>query len=54
MTSSVWGKMTDIRRQYVIELYRVSKTNDALGGWGIWSQMLHIRNCVNTTNHKLT
>ena len=54
MTSSAWGKMTDIRRQYVIELYRVSKANDTLGGWGIWSQMQHIRNCVNTTNHKLT
>lgn len=54
MTSSVWGKMTDIRRQYVIELYRISKANDTLGGWGIWSQMQHIRNCVNTTNHKLT
>ena len=54
LSSSVWDKMTDIRRQYVIELYRISKANDALGGWGIQSQMQHIKNCVNTTNHKLT
>lgn len=53
-TSSAWGKITDARLQYVIELYRVAKTDNVLQGWGIWSQMQHIRDCVNTTNHKLT
>ena len=54
LTSATWGTLTDIRRQYVIELYRISKANDTLTGWGVWSQMLHIRDCVNTTNHNLT
>ena len=54
LNSTAWGKMTDIRRQYVIELYRVSKLNDTLPGWGMYSQFLHILDCVNSTNHKLT
>ena len=53
-TESVWGKITDIRRQYVIELYRISKANDTLNGWGLYSQLLHVRDCVLTSNHKLT
>lgn len=54
LSSTNWGKMTDIRRQYVIELYRVSKATDDLGGWGIYSQYLHIQDCIESTNHKLT
>lgn len=54
MTSSAWGKMTDIRCQYVIDVYRAPKGNLNLDGWGAYQQMTGIVNCVNTTNHKLT
>ena len=54
LTQSVWGTITDIRYQYVIELYRAPKGNLNLNGWGMYTQAMHIVDCVNTANHKLT
>lgn len=54
LTSSAWGKITDIRVQYVIELYRAPKNHLNLDGWGIYTQGRHVVDCVNSTNHNLT
>lgn len=54
LTQSVWGTITDIRYQYVIELYRAPKGNLNLNGWGMYTQAMHIVDCVNSTNHNLT
>lgn len=54
LSSAVWGTLTDIRVQYVIEVYRAPKDNLNLNGWGMYTQGTHILDCVNSTNHKLT
>ena len=52
-TSSAWGKITDIRRQYVIEVYKAPKNHLNLNGWGTYQHMLKIAACVNGTTNKL-
>ena len=52
-TSSAWGKITDIRRQYVIEVYKAPKNHLNLDGWGAYQHMLKIAACVNGTTNKL-
>jgi hypothetical protein len=54
LTQSVWGTISDIRYQYVIELYRVPKNNLNLDGWGIYTQAMHIVDCVKTASHTLS
>lgn len=54
LSSTVWGTLTDIRVQYVVEAYRAPKGNLNLNGWGMYTQGDHILDCVNTANHKLT
>lgn len=41
MTSGAWGTMTDIREQYVIEVYRAPKTTSqiSLNGWQLSSNV---------------
>ncbi len=53
-TSTFYNALTDIRRQYVIEVYRAPKNNLNVDGWDCSQQLNHIVSCVNTTNHKLT
>lgn len=53
-TSEYWEAVTDIRRQYVIEIYRAPKGNLNIDGWGLCQQAYHICDCVNSSNHKLT
>ena len=53
-TSTYYNALTDIRRQYVIELYRAPKNNLNLNGWGVFNQLLHIVADVNSNDHKLT
>jgi hypothetical protein len=52
-TSGAWANLTDIRCQYVIDLYRVPK--DALGQHGFFYQsgLINIANCAQSDNHKL-
>ena len=52
-TSSAWGKITDIRRQYVIEVYKAPKNHLNIDGWGSYQNMLKIAGCVNGTTNKL-
>ena len=53
-TSTYWGAITDIRYQFVGELYRVPKGSMNLNGWGIQQQAYHIINDVNNNNQNLT
>lgn len=46
--------LTDIRYQYVINVYRAPKSNLNIDGWGLEQEALHILDCVNNNNHKLT
>ena len=54
LSSTHWATMTDIRRQYVIQLYRSPKGNANLDGWGVWTQFQHINTCAQSSNQKLT
>lgn len=52
-TSSAWGKITDIRRQYVIEVWKCPKDSLNIRGWGNCQQMIQIANCIDGTTNKL-
>lgn len=45
---------TDIRYQYIIDIYRSPKNNLNIDGFGIYTQADHIVDCVYSTNQKLT
>ena len=53
-TSTYFNALTDIRQQYIIEVYRAPKENLNLDGWGIGTQAMHIIDCVNNNSCKLT
>ena len=53
-TNTYFNKVTDIRVQYVLEIYRSPKGNYNLDGWGGFQNMEHIIDCVNSQTHKLT
>ena len=46
--------VTDVRYQYIIEVWRAPKNNLNLDGWGIGTQAMHIIDCVNNNSCKLT
>lgn len=54
LTSAVWATLTDIRVQYIIEMYRVPKGHLNLNGWGLYQQGQHVIDCATSANHKLT
>ena len=54
-SSTYWNAMTDVRLQYVIEVYRSPKTSTYnLAGWGVSQQGAHIASCIDGTTNKLT
>ena len=53
-TSTYFDAITDIRYQWIAELYRAPKANLNLDGWGMEQQLKHIVDCVESTTHKLT
>ena len=53
-TKTYMNALTDIRYQYVINVYRAPKNNLNIDGWGLEHQALHILDCVNSSTHKLT
>ena len=53
-TSDVYSHITDIRYQYVIELYRVEKGAANIDGWGLQSQTMHVLDCIQSESGKLT
>lgn len=57
LSKTYYDAITDIRCQYVIELYRVpldTTSTYGIDGWGLYSQTDHILDCVNSSTHKLT
>ena len=46
LSSTAWGYMTDIRYQYIYDLYRVPRSS-TVNGWEVESQYKHIVDCVN-------
>ena len=53
-TSQFFGALTDIRYQYVIEVYRSPKNHLNIDGWGTEQSMLHSLDCINNNNLILT
>ena len=52
--NTYYNALTDIRRQYIIELWRAPKGNMNVDGWGSMQQTVHIHECVNSDSHNLT
>ena len=53
-TNTFMNAVTDVRYQYVIDVYRAKKGNLNLDGWGLGMQWLKMNEDIQTTNHKLT
>ena len=57
LNSTYWGYITDIRCQYIYEVYRVPKTTTStygIDGWAQYNNMLQLINCAQSTTHNLT
>ena len=52
--SARWAELSDIRYQYVIDVYRVPKDSLNVQAFESRQQALHIIDCVNNNNGKLT
>lgn len=53
-TQNAWNILTDIRCQYIIELYRAPKNSLNKKGFFNQSSILHAVNCATSSTHKLT
>lgn len=53
-TSTYMNALTDIRYQYVIDVYRAPMNNLNVDGWEQDQTVQHIIDCVNTSGHDLT
>lgn len=53
-TSTYMNALTDIRYQYIIDVYKAPKEAMSLDGWITNSLVNHIIDCVNSSTHKLT
>ena len=57
LSSTYWSAITDIRCQYIYEVYRIpASTSSTYGidGWGHYNNMLHNITCAQSSTHKLT
>lgn len=54
LSSTYWGYMTDIRIQYIIDIYRVPKSTTVIDGWNHTSNIEHIIDCMNNNSRTLT
>lgn len=53
-TSTYMNAVTDVRYQYIIEVYRAPKDNLNFNGWGLYNMSDHVMDCVHSASHKLT
>lgn len=53
LNSTYWGYLTDIRFQYIIQLWKVPRTND-ICGFEQTSQLVHAVNCAQSASGTLT
>ncbi len=54
LTQAAWEHLTDIRYQYVIEFYRIPKSDTGVNGWANYSLLEHTLKCALSPTHKLT
>ena len=56
LSSTYYNAITDIRCQYVYEVYRVPKTTASYGvdGWSQYNNMTQLLTCAQSSTHKLT
>lgn len=53
LTQTYFDAITDIRYQWIAEIYRSPRTGDDADGWGTQSQLLKAINCAKSSTHKL-
>ena len=53
-TSTYWNAMTDIRLQYVIEVWREPVGSLGIDGWNATQVLNHMVECAQSNTHKLT
>lgn len=53
-TSTYMNALTDIRYQYIIDVYKAPKEAMSIDGWITNTLVNHILECANSTTHKLT
>ena len=53
-TTTYMSAVTDVRYQYIIELYRAPKNNYNYDGWGLVQQWLKMNEDILSSTHKLT
>ena len=54
LSETFYNAITDIRFQYILELWRCRKNNLNVSGWGLEQQARHVLDCVNSATHVLT
>lgn len=57
LSSTYWSAITDIRCQYIYEVYRIPESTSStygIDGWGHYNNMLHNITCAQSSTHKLT
>ena len=54
LSSDVYSTITDIRMQYIIELYRSPNGGMNLDGFNWFTQTKHIDDCIDSASHTLT
>lgn len=53
LSSTYYNAITDVRFQYVIEVYRTPKGNLNLDGWGLTQELTKTLNCAMSSTHNL-
>ena len=53
-TNTYMNAVTDVRYQYIIEVYRAPKENLPFDGWGLYNMSKHVMDCVHSSTRKLT
>lgn len=53
-TNTYMNAVTDVRYQYIIEVYRAPKDHLNFNGWGLFNMSDHIMDCVHSSTHTLT
>ena len=57
LSSTYWNYITDIRCQYIYQVYRVPKNTDStygISGWNQYNNMLQLLTCAQSTTHNLS
>ena len=53
-TNTYMNAVTDVRYQYIIQVYRAPRENLSFDGWGLFNMSDHIMDCVHSSTRKLT